>query len=327
MKVRISNKRNCINTLINKVSELNLDQPDERSDERCEDTQEIYTENKDSIVVKKSKTRVVKNQIKHDDQSVNQTHKERTEECNEECSNQFVKKYKKSSQNNIIKETTKNIVVQHSNSNNSVNNDRGWLYCLYNRCFVAYGNHVFKLGRTNCLKQRMRSYVTTYVDPSHFVCISQREFRNSRKAEAVLFYVLRRYRIREQREFFNVCVEQISHVMDRISCLSDDTIDDIYIDILRKCCPTEIIDKVLNHQIDLDEEEKWFYKSSSYLNWLDEYFEKYRFKPTNPEFYKNSGYREIEQIEIDTLIQNVYNNRSEFKNENNKFQKDEINTI
>ena len=62
---------------------------------------------------------------------------------------------------------------------------QGWIYCLYNPCFKSYGSSVYKLGRTKNLKQRLNQYTTSYVDPSHFICISQRSFEDSRKAESI----------------------------------------------------------------------------------------------------------------------------------------------
>ncbi len=174
----------------------------------------------------------------------------------------------------------------------------GWLYCLYNECFKAYGESVYKLGRTKNLQQRLSQYTTSYIQPSHFVCVSGRRFRDSRKAEAVLFFVLRKYRIVENREFFHVPSMQIQHILDRLSYLSDELIEELYDQILRKVVPQNIYDQIL----DTDEELSWITKAIEYNNWLDDFFQKFRFRPKDPSFYQRTGLRTDEEEELYHLI-------------------------
>jgi T5orf172 domain len=174
----------------------------------------------------------------------------------------------------------------------------GWLYCLYNECFKSYGSNVYKLGRTMNLKQRLSQYTTSYIQPSHFICVSFRKFRDSRKAEAVLFYILRMYRIVENREFFNIPSVQVRFILDRLSNLSDDLIEELYSQILQKVVPKDIYDQI----IDTEEEFEWVHKSLEYKSWLDEFFQKFRFRPKDPSFYHRTGLRPEEEEELYHLI-------------------------
>jgi hypothetical protein len=174
----------------------------------------------------------------------------------------------------------------------------GFLYCLYNECFKAYGESVYKLGRTKNLQQRLAQYTTSYIQPSHFICVSGRHFRDSRKAEAVLFFILRKYRIVENREFFHVPSSQVRHILDRLSYLSDDLVEELYDQILRKVVPQDIYDQIL----DTNEELSWITKAMEYQTWLDQFFQKFRFRPKDPSFYQRTGLRTEEEEELYHLI-------------------------
>lgn len=174
----------------------------------------------------------------------------------------------------------------------------GWLYCLYNECFKAYGSSVYKLGRTKNLQQRLSQYTTSYIQPSHFVCVSSRKFRDSRKAETVLFFILRTYRVVENREFFNVPSVQIRCIMDRLSYLSDDLVEELYSQILRKVVPKDIYEQIM----DTEEEFEWVHQALEYKTWLDEFFQKFRFRPKDPSFYHRTGMRQEEEEELYRLI-------------------------
>jgi hypothetical protein len=177
----------------------------------------------------------------------------------------------------------------------------GWLYCLYNSCFTSYGEHVYKLGRAKDLRQRLHGYTTSYIQPSHFVCVSGRSFQDSRKAESILFYILRTHRISDRREFFNVSSTQVRYVIDRLSALSDELIDEMYLQILRKVCPSDILERI----IDTEEEVNWYTKALDYRHWLDDFFNKFRFRPKHPELYHRTGLRPEEEDELFSLIYSI----------------------
>jgi hypothetical protein len=171
--------------------------------------------------------------------------------------------------------------------------DSGWLYCLYNEGFKSYGEDVFKIGRTNNLRRRLGEYRTGFIHDSYYICVSEREFRNSRRAEALVFYILRKFRLRQEREFFKTSPIKIRALFMRLSFHDDDTIDRCWRAAMRKVCPTEILESLVSE----DQEYKIFWEKCEMRSWLDERFEKFRFKPAKPQLYYPYGYRESEKEE------------------------------
>jgi len=172
--------------------------------------------------------------------------------------------------------------------------EEGWLYCVFNEVFKQYGEFAVKLGRTNNLKRRLNEYRTGYVEPSIYLCISDRSFRDSRKAESLLFYILRRYRLKEQREFFSAPPNLIRMLLERLSELTDDHLDILYKQVLLKVAPEEIIETIL------DSDESWFESACQQQTFLEEFFERFRFKPkTNLKF---PGYIPIEVVDLNNLM-------------------------
>lgn len=176
--------------------------------------------------------------------------------------------------------------------------EKGWLYCVYNEVFEQYDKFTVKLGRTNNLKRRLNEYRTGYVNPSYYICVSDRCFRDSRKAESLLFYVLRRYRLKEQREFFSAPPKLIRMLIERLSELSDEHIDVLYKEVLRKAAPEDILDKISG-----EDETAWFESACEQQTFLEAFFEKYRFKPIHPEMFPN--YEEPAITDLNKLMANV----------------------
>ena len=100
----------------------------------------------------------------------------------------------------------------------------GYLYILKN---PAYEEHVYKLGMTKNPKQRLRSYVTCYVDKSDFMYVSSL-FHDCYKAEQVLFHLLRAYRLRDKREFFKVPLDVVTAHIQRLERLSMDELNEFH---------------------------------------------------------------------------------------------------
>ena len=175
--------------------------------------------------------------------------------------------------------------------------DSGWLYCLYNKSFEE---DVFKIGRTNNLRRRLGEYRTGFIHDSYYICVSEREFRNSRRAEALVFYILRKFRLRADREFFKASPVKIRALFMRLSFHDDDTIDRCWRAAMRKVCPTEILESLVSE----DEGYKIFWEKCEMRSWLDERFEKFRFKPAKPHLYYPFGYRESasEEQELEELV-------------------------
>ena len=100
----------------------------------------------------------------------------------------------------------------------------GYLYILKNPSFEE---HVYKLGLTKNPKQRLRSYVTCYVDKSDYMYVSCL-FHDCSKAEQTLFYLLRAYRMRDKREFFKLPLEDIKQQIQKLEKLSMDELNDLH---------------------------------------------------------------------------------------------------
>ena len=77
---------------------------------------------------------------------------------------------------------------------NTVNT--GYLYIFFNESFIkSYGEDVYKLGRTSNLKCRKSTYNTSFIKESEYLYTS-RQFRDAIKSERVLFFILKKYRIK-----------------------------------------------------------------------------------------------------------------------------------
>jgi len=160
---------------------------------------------------------------------------------------------------------------------------KGYLYCLWNKMFSSYGENVYKLGRTSCLQNRLNNYVTTYIEPSEYKYTTNRVFQNSCHAERLLFFLLRRYRVKKNREFFDVPLETITETMKKIEVMPDVKITKLYHRILKDYCSDNVLEN--------EEDDSHFLDC---MESLDEFFEKYRFRPKNPAMYYKFGYIEPE---------------------------------
>jgi hypothetical protein len=192
----------------------------------------------------------------------------------------------------------------------------GHLYCFYNEAFKAYGEYYFKLGRTRNLRKRLSTYQTGYIQPGHYVSISIRRFRDSAAAEALLFYLLRRYRVAKNREFFHAPLSLIRHMLIRVESISDDRIDKITKYIIdnkniSKYSSNDTIDELIDKfeeeckvNTSITRQPGWNEELKEYL---EEWFEKYRFKPKQEDIakYKKYGYKPVEDLEMNNLLDNT----------------------
>ena len=188
--------------------------------------------------------------------------------------------------------------------------DAGYLYILFNVIFEQYGSDIYKLGRTNNLNNRLKNYTTSFIDPSSYLYTS-RVFHSSVKAERILFFILRKQRIRDKREFFHIHLENAISTIKRIEECTEIQINRIYNRIIKKICPYDILDK-------LDDEDYYKQLDFDYSN-ITAYFEKFRFRPSSPSKYKLYNYVPPEDIEFDKLLideeenNNLSNNNVETK--------------
>jgi len=103
--------------------------------------------------------------------------------------------------------------------------DKGFIYVIYNDMFGFYGNNVYKVGKTQDLTTRTRQYKTYYLKPSELRYGSQLCI-NSQLAERLVFMKLQDYRIKPNREFFNVelskAIEIIDEIVEYVNSKTDD---------------------------------------------------------------------------------------------------------
>jgi hypothetical protein len=135
---------------------------------------------------------------------------------------------------------------------NTVNT--GYLYIFFNESFIkSYGEDVYKLGRTSNLKCRKSTYNTSFIKESEYLYTS-RQFRDAIKAERVLFFILKKYRIKSNREFFKVNLEKIKESVDRVCNFTDDMIDKINMYIVNGNCSEKILERLEKGTIESDME-------------------------------------------------------------------------
>jgi len=183
---------------------------------------------------------------------------------------------------------------------------QGHLYCMWNKMFLAYGEDVFKLGRTSCLQSRLNNYVTSYIEPCEYKYSSNRVFQNSMYAERVMFFLLRRFRIKKNREFFKVGLDMIIETMKKLEAMSDEKIEKIYKKIIQDFCSERIMENIDN--------------DSHYLDCMvspDAFFSQFMFRPKNPEMYYKFGYVEPEKNDWYVLnYKIIYDEKNKNEEEN-----------
>jgi len=81
--------------------------------------------------------------------------------------------------------------------------DKGYIYVLWNEVYQYYGDNVYKIGRSNNIEHRLRSYTTSYVDSS-IIKYSSVQINNHPIIEKIIHNELDMYRIKQNREFFKV---------------------------------------------------------------------------------------------------------------------------
>ena len=161
---------------------------------------------------------------------------------------------------------------------------------------------MYKLGRTNNLKTRLRSYVTGYIEPSKYL-YTTKMFKDCVKAERILFFLLRKYRIREQREFFELNIDRIINTIKTLENLSDKNFNLIYSKINSKICPDNILELI-------NDEDYFKLLDFDYTKYND-LLEKFRYNPNN----KNKLLTKIKIVH--TKVKNDLENDSEDEIEDN----------
>jgi len=179
----------------------------------------------------------------------------------------------------------------------------GYLYCIYNPAFKSFGDSVYKLGRSGNLDNRLSSYTTYYVEPSQFIVTSEtyeRKFKDCIKAERVLFYILRKYRVSNKREFFQCDINLIKETFERICKFSNKMIDAMYKGVMGRIVPVDIIERIERGPIT---DKEWFQFEKGNNDSIFSYLEQFRFRPKNPSMYPN--YVSPVEEELNKLYWNV----------------------
>lgn len=174
----------------------------------------------------------------------------------------------------------------------------GYLYCLYNDAFERFKStsedEVYKLGRTCNVENRLASYSTYYIQPSKMIYVSSK-FKDCIKAERVLFYILRNYRVSDKREFFKCEFNLVKETFDRMSEFTSKMIDEMYKAIITLIFPEDAVKRIemnggyINPKVIPNDE--WFMYEKGNMDSIMAYLEQFRFNPKNPKSYP--GYSPI----------------------------------
>ena len=96
----------------------------------------------------------------------------------------------------------------------------GYIYIIFNNSYLHYGNNIFKIGKSICVKNRINNYTTCYVDPVEIKYTSEICIDYS-LAEKNIFIKLQQYRVINNREFFNIdlhiAIETINKIVTEIN--------------------------------------------------------------------------------------------------------------
>jgi len=108
----------------------------------------------------------------------------------------------------------------------------GYLYCIFNKMYVCYGEDVYKLGNTIDIDTRLAGYCTSYIEPCEVLYLSDL-LRNKDLAENLLFEQLKEYRLKQNREFFKCKIEiiksEIINVQNIFKIYTDEDIKHNYL--------------------------------------------------------------------------------------------------
>jgi hypothetical protein len=90
--------------------------------------------------------------------------------------------------------------------------DKGYIYVLHNDMF---GPNVYKIGCSANPERRLKDYSTAYVNPCSLKYVSKL-FDYKYNAEKKIFKLIDKYRIRSNREFFNL---ELDELINNIQCI------------------------------------------------------------------------------------------------------------
>ena len=173
----------------------------------------------------------------------------------------------------------------------------GYVYVIYNKMFERYGENVYKVGETKNIEKRKNGYRTGYIDKT-IVKYQSREFINCKKAEELLFVLLKECRIVKNREFFMKDLNEIIKNIEYIERLKDKEIEYLSKHVKNVMFPEHLLRTYLIKVGIIEDEEVP-------LDYVNHDLDKYIFKPKDPSFYK--FYRDINKLKSDLLDEIVEN--------------------
>ena len=100
---------------------------------------------------------------------------------------------------------------------------------MYNEVYDHYGDDVYKLGYAKDIKKRLVAYTTGYLNGSEIKL--KIKIHNREMAEYILFDMLEDSRLRKNREFFKIKLEDIKKTFDIIKSYDEKDLMKIAINI------------------------------------------------------------------------------------------------
>jgi hypothetical protein len=93
--------------------------------------------------------------------------------------------------------------------------NQGFLYCLHNEIFKFYGDDLYKCGNSIDTDKRLCQYTTSYPMPSEILLTSDSFFDKS-FAETLLFYYLKDFKFKPNREFIKCDFKIIENAFHKV---------------------------------------------------------------------------------------------------------------
>ncbi len=194
---------------------------------------------------------------------------------------------------------------------------------MYHDSYKHYGNDIYKIGWTTDIKRRIKDYTTSYLTEPKFLYTST-QFEYGYKAERILFYLLRRNRIKNNREFFHISLDRAISIIKKLEIIQiNQDFNKLYDKMCLSLCPKELVEqlsdptKVVTYIDKLSDDD---FQNMSKLDDVMEFIEQFRFKPTNPKIYEKMGlhitYPEESDIQcLSSQSENKDNQYEDFCNE------------
>jgi len=108
------------------------------------------------------------------------------------------------------------------------NDTMGCVYIMYNNAFKNYGENVYKIGSTKNIEQRLKSFVTCYIENVE-IKYKTEQIKNYVLIEKIVHDKLEKYRINKKREFFNYPLDEIISLIKNINLMQEDEIKNYFI--------------------------------------------------------------------------------------------------